>query len=100
MSPVSGEEKRRRILSRLEDDRKLSGKTDPSCYVLSAEEMCNQEYPIPSYMGDASPLERGWVESPEEDEPMEEDGSPRLPKVFALDCEMVSGVSVVVLLCT
>ncbi|GJJ10086.1 hypothetical protein Clacol_004312 [Clathrus columnatus] len=97
MGPVSGEEKKRRILSRIEEGRKLIGEKDPSCYVLSAEEMCNQEYPIPSYMGDVSQLEMGWVESPEAEEEAEEDESmdggggavKRLPKVFALDCEMV-----------
>lgn len=98
MGPVSAEEKKRRILSRLEEERKAGQsqkrKEDPSCLVLSAEEMCLQEYPIPSYMADVGVeaqvrVEAGWVESPEVREGEEEEGKEELPKVFALDCEMV-----------
>lgn len=85
MGPVSGEEKKKRILARIDDERKQGPEKDPAKYVLSAEEMCNNEYPIPSYMADVSQLGEGWVETPERDGM--DDGT---ASVLALDCEMVS----------
>ncbi|KAF8530788.1 hypothetical protein JB92DRAFT_3081178 [Gautieria morchelliformis] len=66
MGPVSGEEKKKRILARLDQERKQhEGETDPTKYMLSAEEMCNNEYPVPSYVSDVSQLGDGWVETPQ-----------------------------------
>lgn len=104
MGPVSAEEKKRRVLARAEEERKTvrsgSGKKDPSPFVLSVEEMCLHEYPVPSYMADVGVrvqvrLEAGWVESPEVEEKMEKAGGEEageedeIPDVFVLDCEMV-----------
>ncbi|KAF8590757.1 ribonuclease H-like protein [Ramaria rubella] len=86
MGPVSGEEKKKRILARLDQERQYPGEKDPTKYMLSAEEMCNNEYPVPSYMGDVSQLGTGWVEAPEAD--AMDDGSETKMNVLALDCEM------------
>jgi RNA exonuclease len=87
MGPVSGEEKKKRILARLDQERKHEGETDPIKYLLSAEEMCNNEYPVPSYVSDVSQLGDGWVETPQVEE-MDDSSEKRL-NVLALDCEMV-----------
>ena len=88
MGPVSGEEKKKRILARLDQERRQEGVTDPTKYLLSAEDMCNNEYPLPSYVSDASQLEDGWVETPQAD-PMDDSSEVRL-SLLALDCEMVN----------
>jgi RNA exonuclease 1 len=86
MGPISGEGKKRRMLARLNEERKHEGTKDPAKYLLSAPEMCDNDYPLPSYIGEVSQLEDGWVESPLVD--TTDDGA--LPKVLAMDCEMVS----------
>jgi len=88
MGPVSGEEKKKRILARLDQERRHDGETDPTKFLLSAEEMCNNEYPLPSYVSDVSQLGDGWVETPQAD-PTDDNSDTRL-SVLALDCEMVS----------
>lgn len=87
MGPVSGEEQKKRILARLARERRL-GENDPTQYLLSAEEMCNNEYPLPSYVSDVSQLGDGWVETSQND-PIDASLEAR-SNVLALDCEMVS----------
>lgn len=91
MGPVSGEEKKRRILARIHEERKHEGDKDLTKYLLSAEEMCNNEYPIPTYISDVSQLGDDWVEAPQmdgTDDGSEPRSEPR-SRVLALDCEMV-----------
>lgn len=92
MGPVSGEEKKKRILARIDQERKQNVKKtldkDPNEYLLSAEEMCLNDYPMPSYVSDVSQLRDDWVESPQVD--TVDDASKSRLNVFALDCEMVS----------
>jgi RNA exonuclease 1 len=63
-------------------------KGDVTQYLLTLEQMIENDYPIPSYMADVFQKPEGWVETPE----------PRIKpgpetkglKVYAIDCEMVT----------
>ncbi|KAH7102788.1 hypothetical protein BKA62DRAFT_698831 [Auriculariales sp. MPI-PUGE-AT-0066] len=79
--PVSGEEKERRQKARISLERQNSSSQDPTPYLLTPEQMIENEYPVPSYMADVFTKPLGWVETP-----LRESGG--LPKVYALDCEM------------
>lgn len=67
---------------------------DPTQYLLTLEQMIENDYPIPSYMADVFQKPQGWVETPEEPkealltlmEP-KKSGVPR--QIYAIDCEMV-----------
>lgn len=59
-------------------------KDDPTRYLLTLEQMIENDYPIPSYMADVFEKPLGWVETPE---PKATDLA--APKVYAIDCEMV-----------
>ncbi|QRW08352.1 exonuclease domain protein [Ceratobasidium sp. AG-Ba] len=100
-SPISGEQKRKRLLER--QQQKFSN--DPSMYILDTPTMLDNGYPIPSYLGQGLELDpeslgstnawpapapvsqtrdNGWVETPA--------GSAlpagQAPKIMAIDCEM------------
>jgi len=60
-------------------------KTDPTQYVLTLEQMIENDYPIPSYMADVFEKPAGWVETPQ---PAENE-SKWNQKIYAIDCEMV-----------
>ncbi|KAF9232680.1 hypothetical protein BU15DRAFT_54755 [Melanogaster broomeanus] len=86
--PLSGEEKKKRIEARIASERAFD--KDPSLYLLSLEQMIENDYPIPSYMADVFQKPPGWVETPQ---PVA-DSIILLPpekqrsKVYAIDCEM------------
>lgn len=101
-SPVSGEQKRKRLLER--QQQKFS-ENDPSVYVLDIPSMLDNGYPIPSYLGEGLSLdpesarsasswpaaaptpqtrENGWVETP----PSNPTSEVETPKIIAIDCEM------------
>src|SRR5262245_50465136 len=62
---------------------------DVQRYVLSLEQMVENDYPIPSYMADIFQKPPGWIETPEPPkEPFFTEGECK-PKVYAIDCEMV-----------
>ncbi|KAJ3996078.1 ribonuclease H [Lentinula boryana] len=90
--PISGAEKKRRLeaLAKSKIKSSESGWSDLSEYMLTVEQMIDNEYPIPSYMADVD-HERppGWVETPEEPRFDDQEGIPRpRRKVFGIDCEM------------
>ena len=63
---------------------------DPARYIISLEQMVENDYPIPSYMADIFQKPPGWVETPEA--PMESllsSSTSKKAKVYAIDCEMV-----------
>jgi len=62
-----------------------NNKADPSKYLLSLEQMIENDYPIPSYMADVFEKPPGWLETPN---PAESEGQGDR-KVYAMDCEMV-----------
>ncbi|KAF8869553.1 hypothetical protein BD779DRAFT_1614400 [Infundibulicybe gibba] len=89
--PVSGEEKKKRIAQKLISEHVRV--KDPSNYLLTLEQMIENDYPIPSYMAEVSQAEDGWVETPEQPkesllvpEPGKEPSVKQ--KVYAIDCEM------------
>lgn len=68
-------------------------KADPEMYVLTVDQMIDNEYPVPTYMlpeGSAGrELEEGWVEVPEYQDDEKKKKRDGKAKVYALDCEMV-----------
>ena len=62
-------------------------KNDPTRYLLTLEQMIENDYPIPSYMADIFEKPAEWVETPEP-KPTTEYKLGH-PKVYAIDCEMV-----------
>ncbi|KAF8971279.1 hypothetical protein BDZ97DRAFT_1914265 [Flammula alnicola] len=79
--PVSGEEKKRRLTQRVQSE---INKSDPTQYLLSLEQMIENEYPIPSYLADVFEKSSGWLESPE---PAANENKWN-QKIYAIDCEM------------
>ncbi|KAI9434729.1 hypothetical protein H4582DRAFT_1881782 [Lactarius indigo] len=80
-TPVSGEEKKRRIQERISAER--TQKKDPAQYLLTVEQMVENDYPVPSYLADVFTKSEGWIETPQA--AADADGS---YKVYAVDCEM------------
>ena len=64
--------------------------TDPAQYVISLEQMIENQYPIPSYMADIFQKPPGWVETPEPPpEPLlSQPSENEQTKIYAIDCEM------------
>ncbi|KDR67520.1 hypothetical protein GALMADRAFT_258141 [Galerina marginata CBS 339.88] len=79
--PVSGEEKKRRLTQRVQSE---INKTDPTQYLLTLEQMIENDYPIPSYMADVFEKSEGWLETPQ---PAENESKWK-QKIYAIDCEM------------
>ncbi|KZS92153.1 hypothetical protein SISNIDRAFT_467013 [Sistotremastrum niveocremeum HHB9708] len=80
--PVSGEEKKRRILERISQERNMS--SDPSQYCMTVEQMIENDYPVPSYLADVfTPPSDDWVQIP-----LAKYVGPKRAKIYALDCEM------------
>ncbi|KAF9462298.1 ribonuclease H [Collybia nuda] len=85
--PVSGEEKKKRM------EKMLACTPDPAQYILTLEQMIENEYPVPSYMADVFEKPKGWVETPE---PLKQslleapsDTKNRSQqRIYAIDCEM------------
>ncbi|KIM45581.1 hypothetical protein M413DRAFT_66110, partial [Hebeloma cylindrosporum] len=61
-----------------------TNKTDPTQYLLTLEQMIENDYPIPSYMADVFEKPPGWVEMPQ---PKEDEGKWG-QRIYAIDCEM------------
>ncbi|KAI9445645.1 hypothetical protein BJY52DRAFT_1206691 [Lactarius psammicola] len=57
-TPVSGEEKKRRIQERISEK-------EPAQYFLTIEQMVEDDYPIPSYLADVIQKSEGWIETPQ-----------------------------------
>ncbi|KAJ7803799.1 ribonuclease H [Mycena olivaceomarginata] len=68
----------------------VRAKKDPAQYLLTLEQMLENEYPIPSYMADVFQRPEGWIETPEERKPSLLDDPAKAPKrvVYCIDCEM------------
>ncbi|KAI0270407.1 ribonuclease H-like protein [Gloeopeniophorella convolvens] len=81
-TPVSGEEKKRRIQERVAAERVAN--KDPAQYVLTLEQMVDNDYPVPSYLADVFEKPKGWVETPQ----ATPDSEPGEQAIYAVDCEM------------
>ncbi|KIM31905.1 hypothetical protein M408DRAFT_327301 [Serendipita vermifera MAFF 305830] len=81
MGPVTGEEKKRRIMARIQNER---DKAPPiASYLLTREQLLENEYPVPNWMLDSQIVGEDWLQTPEfTGDPNEE------CQVLALDCEM------------
>ncbi|VDB86857.1 unnamed protein product [Peniophora sp. CBMAI 1063] len=81
-APVTGEEKKRRTLARIQGERENSTKGAEQ-YVLSVQDMLENGYPLPRALSDAHQPEdeADWIESPTVSDGEE-------AEVYALDCEM------------
>jgi RNA exonuclease 1 len=71
--------------------RSLAIDKNPAQYVLSLEDMIENEYPIPSYMADVFQKPADWVETPQAPQPsvLAQPTPDQKPRVYAIDCEMV-----------
>ncbi|OCH88140.1 hypothetical protein OBBRIDRAFT_735036 [Obba rivulosa] len=83
--PISGEEKKKRILNRVQSER--AQEKTPMQYVLTTEQMIENEYPMPSYLAETFEKPPGWAETvvPEPVLPPSGGGEAR---ILAIDCEM------------
>ncbi|KAL6307315.1 hypothetical protein BKA93DRAFT_727854 [Sparassis latifolia] len=86
--PITGDERKRRAMQRITSERNQD--STPLRYLLTTEQMIENEYPVPSYIAEVfeKPLE--WVEIPA---PRKEPFPPTipeksLPRIYAIDCEM------------
>ena len=57
---------------------------DPAQYLLTTEQMVENDYPVPSYLADVFQKPEGWIETPQV--VADEEG---FHLVYAVDCEMV-----------
>ncbi|KAJ3558462.1 hypothetical protein NM688_g908 [Phlebia brevispora] len=80
-SPVSGEEKKRRILERVASER--THEKSPLRYTLSLGQMLENDYPLPSYMADVFEKPPEWLETPQSSA-----NSSKQARILAMDCEM------------
>jgi RNA exonuclease 1 len=58
---------------------------DPTQYLLTLEQMIENDYPVPSYLAEIFPKSAGWLETPM---PSETESKWK-QKIYAIDCEMV-----------
>lgn len=71
--------------------QRVHGK-DPAQYMLTLEQMIENDYPIPSYMADVFEKPDGWVETPQRpNESLLTSPHEKTPQrqIYAIDCEMV-----------
>jgi RNA exonuclease 1 len=105
-TPVSGEEKKRRIQERVSGSCPLTlslssslqsltcsaaertQKKSPTQYLLTVEQMVENDYPVPAYLADVFQKSEGWIETPQVSADAE---GP--PTVYAVDCEMVHSLT-------
>ncbi|OBZ74580.1 hypothetical protein A0H81_05096 [Grifola frondosa] len=86
--PVSGEEKKKRLLERVTSER--AQEKSPMRYLLNVEQMVENEYPIPSYLAEVFEKSSDWVETTVEITDLTLLSPPihNPPRIFAIDCEM------------
>jgi hypothetical protein len=70
----------------LKSTAERSAKKDPTQYLLTVEQMIENDYPVPSYLADVFSKPDGWVETPEADP--DADAKLGNRSVLAMDCEM------------
>ncbi|KAJ6507395.1 ribonuclease H [Mycena vitilis] len=86
--PITAAELKKRVTTQSNSQR--TREKDPAQYLLTLEQMVENEYPVPSYMADVFQKPDGWVETPEEQKPSLLDDPAKAPKrtVYCIDCEM------------
>ncbi|KAI3612322.1 ribonuclease h [Moniliophthora roreri] len=86
--PISSTEKKRRAAER--EMSEIFMNKDPSQYLLTLDQMIENDYPVPSYMADVFQKSLGWVETPEQPKVSlltPNEGKPKR-KIYSIDCEM------------
>ncbi|KAF8143342.1 ribonuclease H [Mycena galopus ATCC 62051] len=85
--PITAAELKKRVTTQ---NSERTREKDPAQYLLTLEQMLENEYPIPSYMADVFQKPDGWIETPEESKPSLLDDPAKAPKrpVYCIDCEM------------
>ncbi|KAI0092376.1 ribonuclease H-like protein [Irpex rosettiformis] len=81
-TPVSGDEKKRRMLERVTSER--AQEKTPMRYLLTQEQMIENDYPVPSYIADVFEKPEGWRETPE----LSSNANSTEPRILSIDCEM------------
>ncbi|PVF98588.1 hypothetical protein CPB86DRAFT_774753 [Serendipita vermifera] len=81
MGPITGEERKRRMTERIKNEK--AAPPPISSYILTPEQMLENEYPLPTWMSQASQLTDDWLQIPKYTG--NDEGEAR---VLALDCEM------------
>ncbi|KAH9930557.1 ribonuclease H-like protein [Amylocystis lapponica] len=86
--PLSGDERKKRLLERVTSERELE-KT-PLRYLLTIEQMVENDYPVPSYLAEVFEKPTGWVETAVTDAAslLSQTPSESPPRIYAIDCEM------------
>ncbi|KAJ6567827.1 hypothetical protein B0H10DRAFT_1841408 [Mycena sp. CBHHK59/15] len=87
--PISSAELKKRVTQR--DNSQRTREKDPAQYLLTLEQMVENDYPVPSYMADVFEKPPGWIETPAEQKPSLLDESALKPPkkmVYSIDCEM------------
>ncbi|KAF5346349.1 hypothetical protein D9758_011478 [Tetrapyrgos nigripes] len=86
--PITTAERKRRMEQQQHNGRLRD--QDPSQYLLTVEQMIENEYPVPSYMASVFEKTPGWVETPEQPKESSLTPSKGKPKrkVYSIDCEM------------
>ncbi|KAF8697258.1 hypothetical protein AX14_001396, partial [Amanita brunnescens Koide BX004] len=88
--PVSGEERRRRVVQRLKSEALMNN--DPAQHALSVDQMIENDYPVPTYMADVFQYTPEWKETPNPEQPLVattlKAGIMPARKIYAIDCEM------------
>ncbi|KAJ7782527.1 ribonuclease H [Mycena maculata] len=85
--PITSAELKKRANTQSNSQR--TREKDPAQYLLTLEQMVENEYPIPSYMADVFQKPDGWIETPEEPKPSLLDGPVKAKRtVYSIDCEM------------
>ncbi|KAJ6456397.1 ribonuclease H [Mycena sanguinolenta] len=85
--PVTAAELKKRVTTQ---NSERTREKDPAQYLLTLEQMLENEYPVPSYMADVFQKPDGWIETPEESKPSLLEDPANVPKrpVYCIDCEM------------
>ena len=61
-----------------------TAKRQPSQYLLTVEQMVENDYPVPSYLADVFEKPEGWIETLQAPTDAKSEAQP----VLAIDCEM------------
>ncbi|KAK7001317.1 ribonuclease H [Favolaschia claudopus] len=85
--PITASELKKRLTAQ---NSERTREKDPAQYLLTLEQMLENEYPIPSYMADVFQKPDGWIQTPEELPASLLDDPTKAPKrpVYCVDCEM------------
>ena len=57
-------------------------------YLLTVEQMVENDYPVPAYLADVFQKPEGWIETPQHSADAEDPVT-----VYAIDCEMVRSLT-------